>query len=369
MQMSTSIQEKIQQILKAIQSGISIYKIDPVGKGNSAKHLLNGRMPTRRKIDDMFAKVLLFELQKNAVESEEQKQASENQTPSIIPETLGESAEILNDRMKKIKAIIEAANSGISHNIINPVGNGGSIRRLLNGGNPTPRKIDAMYENILRFQQKQLIQTTPEFMNLIPEENPNNQQKKNFILQAVAAGFQRTKIDSAAQGKSIRRLEKEANIRQETLDLMYSNLLNMLGYSEDDESDRAANKKRINLLTRQISSLQSLVSSLFDKVHSLETSLTIIQNQIQPTNKKQPPKMLGVTITQKADKVKGHTYKRWYGIYTDAHNKKRWIYIGKDVSKAKQKILGWFQRHPQDVHPIHFHSATQETEVQNETKK
>ena len=346
-----SIQEKLQRIVKAIKSGVSIYQIDPVGKGGSAKLLLQGRIPTNRKLNEMYTNLLLFE--QNAAGAPEQ----EPQEGAAIPESYGEPAELLNQRMKKIQVILQADHSGMPHSVIDPVGGGNSVRRLLNGSHPTSRKVDEMYENILRFQQKQLAQPEPLFLALQPPDSPNNEQKSAFILQAVGAGIMRSHIDSAGAGKSIRRLENGQGVKQETLDLMYSKLLQLLGYVDSPENEQPLNSNKIKILSAHISSLQSLVSSLFEKVGSLETSLSVIQTHIQSVPKRTSMKILGATIMQKKNKVGGRSYRRWYGLYVDVHSKRRWIYIGMDLSKAKQKILAWFQKYPQDVHPIHLPSG------------
>ncbi len=352
----SSIQEKLHKIVAAIQSGISVYKIDPVGKGYSARLVLQGRMPTQRKLDQMFTNVLLLEKQNPSSSSPSLPSYSflKTETPALSNPG-GESEHLINQRLRldKIQAIIAAANSGISPTVIDPVGNGGAIRRLLNGSTATPKKVDQMYDNVLRYQQKQILQNKPLVLRLKPENNPDNKQKISFLLEAVDSGISKTEIDPT--GKAIRRLEKGLAVKQKTLDLMYCKILHILGYSDSQPDSLPASiyKNYFAAYSQQISSLQNLVVSLFEKVNILEASIHVLQNHVQPSKKKSI-KILGATLMQKASRVKGRRYRCWHGLYLDVNNKRRWIYIGADLSEAKNKILAWFERYPQDVHPIHL---------------
>jgi len=142
----TTLQEKIQKIISVIKSGISIYKIDPIGKGGSAKMLLQGKMPTQKKILEMYTNALILQ---KVPRTPQQPSSPEPDSDLLCNEKL---------RIKKIKIILESANACVPHNVIDPLGCGNSIRRLLNGGNCTPRKIDQMYNNILNYQQRQLLE-------------------------------------------------------------------------------------------------------------------------------------------------------------------------------------------------------------------
>ncbi len=338
----TTLQEKIQKIISVIKSGISIYKIDPIGKGGSAKMLLQGKMPTQKKILEMYTNALI--LQK--VPTPQQPSSPEPDSDFLCNEQL---------RINKIKIILESANAGVPHNVIDPLGSGNSIRRLLNAGNCTPQKIDQMYNNILDYQQRQLLEKKQQFVLLNPHDNPDNDQKKALILQAVSSGIQKCRIDNSG-GKAINRLLEGQDVLQVTLDMMYSNLLSLMGYSQDS-SDSSSNsalgaRQSYAYLQNQISSLQNVVASLLESLHTLQTAVSVLQAESGSSKiKNAPHKILGTTLMLKDDLVRGKKYRRWYALYLDIHNKRRWIYIGSNVSNAKPKILAWFERHPQDVLP------------------
>ena len=86
-----------------------------------------------------------------------------------------------------------------------------------------------------------------------------------------------------------------------------------------------------------------------NKVRSLEHICNKQKQQIkelsdqQAYSKAKPLEVLGLTITLKTDIIKGKKYKRWYAIFKD-NNKRRLIYIGKDRTKAQEKITAWFER-------------------------
>ena len=96
----------------------------------------------------------------------------------------------------------------------------------------------------------------------------------------------------------------------------------------------------------KVKSLEILISSLLGRVASLEAGMQKLQkdlDQKKESNKK-PPKILGVSLLRKTDVVHGQKYSRWYGLY-NLNGKRCFIYIGKDVSKAKAKIQSWLDSH------------------------
>lgn len=334
-----TLQDKIKKIISAIKSGVSVYKLDPIGKGSSAKLLLQGKLPTQKKILQMYTRLLI-------VEKEQQLDNISLDTQDYKEEECIRNEKL---RLKKLEVILEAANSGMPHNAINPIGNGGSIRRLLKGGTPKPEKIDEMYNNVIDYQQKQLLEKKEQFIILNPHEQRTDEEKKALILQAVESGILKSKIDPKGWGKSINRLIAGQGVLPVTLDMMYSNLLAILGYTDASSVPELSAKQSYSNLQNQISSLQNVVTSLVDKVNLLETAISVLQTQLGSHEKHTPHRVLGTSLILKEDRVKGKKYRRWYALYTDRHNRRRWIYVGSNVSKAKDKILSWFERHPNDV--------------------
>ncbi len=328
-----TLQEKIKKIVSAIKSGISIYKLDPIGKGSSAKMLIQGKMPTQKKILQMFTNLLVIE---------------QSSKISIPTDTDDDNDCIRNEKLKlsKLKVILEAANSGVPLNIIDPLGGGSSVRRLLHGGNPSSEKTDRMYDNVLNYQQKQLLQTKEQFIILNPHDNPDNEGKKSLILQAVSSGIQKCKIDTAGGGKSISRLQKGKGVLQVTLDMMYSNLLSLMGYSQDSSSATVSARQSQTSLQIQLNGLQNIVAAMADKIKLLETAVSVLQNIARPQSNT-PDKILGTTLILKDDIIRGKKYRRWYALFTDNLSKRHWIYIGNNVDKAKDKIISWFSQHPE----------------------
>ena len=333
-----TLQDKIKKIISAIKSGVSVYKLDPIGKGGSAKLLLQGKLPTQKKILQMYTRLLVVEKEEQLDKISEDSQDKEDDY--FRNEKL---------RLKKLEVILEAANSGIPHNTINPIGNGGSVRCLLKGGTPKPETIDNMYNNIIDYQQKQLLEKREQFIILNPHEQRTDDEKKALILEAIESGIQKSRIDPKGWGKSINRLIAGQGVLPLTLDMMYSNLLAVLGYTDACSVPDLTAKQSYSNLQNQITSLQNVVTSLVDKVNLLETAISVLQTQLGSHEKHTPHRVLGTSLILKEDRVKGKKYRRWYALYTDRQNRRRWIYVGSNVSKAKDKILAWFERHPNDV--------------------
>lgn len=332
-----TLQEKIKKIISAIKSGVSIYKLDPIGKGCSAKLLLQGKLPTQKKIFQMYTNLLVLEKEQHV---ENKLETNDDEDDCIRNEKL---------RLKKLEVILAAAHAGVPHSVINPVGNGGSIRRLLKGGSAKPEKIDKMYNHVIDYQQKQLLQKKEQFVILNPYQQRTDEEKKDLILKAVESGIQKSKIDPKGWGKSINRLSSGQGVLPVTLDMMYSNLLAVLGYTDGSSGSTLTATQSYTNLQNQISSLQNVVTSLVDEVNLLKTAISVLQTELGTHQKKTPHRVLGTTLMLKDDRVKGKVYRRWYALYTDRHNRRRWIYVGSNVSKAKDKILAWFERHPNDV--------------------
>ena len=91
-------------------------------------------------------------------------------------------------------------------------------------------------------------------------------------------------------------------------------------------------------------SLETIVISLMGQVQTPQSQIESLQSQINALshipkpNEKSVKKIYGLTIIQKEDRVKGYRYKRWYAIYKK-NGKRHFLYIGKDLSKTKERIL------------------------------
>ena len=262
---------------------------------------------------------------------------------------------------EKIQKIVAAVNAGVPKIRLDRETHGASVRRLIRGKRVTVRKINEIYENLVSEQQnpQNSQEELDEYRNYCPDV-PKETKIKEIIKAVNRDSVPKIKLDRSGAGNAVRNLisgKKSVGIRK--INLMYARLQTI--FSEENKSkskskskskkkttntDKKTEKKKVaktkdNLKSKvleqekQISYLLNRMSFLEDKITELEKCLTI-QNS-------SPTKVNGITITQKVDIVKGNKYKRWYGIYRE-NNKQRWIYIGKDKSKAKEKIDAWLSK-------------------------
>lgn len=82
------------------------------------------------------------------------------------------------------------------------------------------------------------------------------------------------------------------------------------------------------------------IATLQEKVRILEQTVVELSGMV---NQRTPLKVLGLTVTQKLDIVKGRRYRRWYAIYRE-NGTRRLIYIGKDINRAEEKIQAWLEK-------------------------
>lgn len=246
---------------------------------------------------------------------------------------------------EKKQEILRAANSAeIPFRRIDIKGGGNSVRRLLEGSQPTPQKLEEMYANLLAYRQFDLQQKTQQQLNLSPDPHLTFQQKKDLILEAHQKGIPQARLDPQG-GKAVTRLKQGKNVSEQKLDDMYLNLLQVAGHRVENSSI-SDDCPSCNRLLQKASSLEHLISSLFDRISSLEVGVEKLQKELD--QKKSLPskttKILGVSLVRKTDVIRGKKYPRWYGLHKH-HGKRCWIYIGNDLSKAKSKIQAWFNSH------------------------
>lgn len=239
-------------------------------------------------------------------------------------------------REDKIQQILSAYNNGMPIKKIDPVGGGSSVRILLKGGNPTERKVNQMYLNVMTYK-KQVMKDVKLNLALAPSASLTVLQKRQLLIDAVLSGIPKSTINPKSHGASMARLLEGKPVWPKTLERMYSNLLDYAGYNEDQSNrEEAFYKQKIKLL-------EETLLSVIEQMQVLETQVGLLQSQLSSLNHLPKPnenaarKICGLTVIQKTDRVKGRAYKRWYAIDNRA-SKRRFIYIGKDLSKAKDKI-------------------------------
>jgi hypothetical protein len=249
------------------------------------------------------------------------------------------------DLDEKRQAIIHAANAGVPLRRLDIKGQGNSVRRLLNGSLLGARKIEEMYANLVAYQEFELQQRTQQQLNLSPDPSLTNEQKRNLILEAAEKGIPKGRLDPKGGGKGVTRLQRGGNVSPEKLDEMYLNLLTCAGHRVEHDSI-SPTCPSCHRLTEKIKSLELVISSLFDRIASLEAGMQKLQKELDQKKEldSKPPKILGVSLTRKTDVVHGQKYSRWYGLY-NLNGKRCWIYVGKDVANAKAKIQSWLDSH------------------------
>jgi len=243
---------------------------------------------------------------------------------------------------EKVQEIIRATNSGVPLNRIDIKGHGGAARRILQGSKVGVQKIEEMYANLLAFSELGTQKKAQATGNIPPAPSVSREQKIELILESVKKGILKTHLDPKGHGKGIDRLQQGGKVSDNKLDEMYRNFLAVNG----QRAEKHSATDDWDCLVRKVKSQEILVSSLLDRIASLEAGMQKLQkdlNQKKESDKK-PPKILGVSLLRKTDVVHGQKYSRWYGLYK-LNGKRCFIYIGKDVSKAKAKIESWLNSH------------------------
>lgn len=219
------------------------------------------------------------------------------------------------------------------------------------------------------------------------------QEKKDEILAAVRNGkASKRQIDIKGKGKSVKKLESGDTISEEKLDEMYSALQVVLDKKLDSELDtknlklgkKLGNKEKLDNklgkkylilgsvekeirqkldnLERENTALKASLFLLTERVSDLETKLGSQTAKldkkldIEPSDSREEldrkieplvKNVLGFTVTEK--EIKGGK-KYWYGAKND-DGKTLWAYIGKDRSKAEEKIRAWVLKNRPDLLP------------------
>lgn len=213
------------------------------------------------------------------------------------------------------------------------------------------------------------------------------QEKIDAVLLAVRNGkVSKRQIDIKGKGKAVKKLESGDMISEEKLEEMYSALqaLGKIGNKLDNKSQELGNERKLgnklgkkypllgngekeirqklDNLERENTALKASLFLLTERVSALENRLgnqtTELDKKLdigQPDPREELDKkieplaknVLGFTVTEK--EMKGGK-KYWYGAKND-DGKTLWAYIGKDRSKAEEKIRDWVLKHRPDLLP------------------
>lgn len=160
-------------------------------------------------------------------------------------------------------------------------------------------------------------------------------QKEQEIIAAVKSGIKKPLIDPSGGGGNINKFMRGTKVSNKKIDELYDRLqLINTGQKEDieikTEGETDKESKR-SALKEKLVKQEAQIKALSQRLSALET---------QDKRKRNIKKVMGITITQKTDIIRGKGYVRWYGIYKD-DSKRRWIYIGTNLANAEKKIKSW----------------------------
>lgn len=274
-------------------------------------------------------------------------------------------------REEKVEAIKKAVKGGVAKRRIDLEGNGAKVRQLLKGKNLSEKCIERIYGSLLEYQKnpgyKPQKARREKYLDMHPEVPAK--EKKKTILKAIKSGVKKNHLDPFGGGDAVRKIEKNHKVGIAKINEMYANLLSMEKKVAKTFSGKKTNKQKMpskktnavqeketskdsekdprkrdcalgDYLNLEILKQNRQIVLLLEKVQILENKIEELFGTVTP---KTPLKVLGLTVTQKQDVVKGRKYRRWYAIYRK-NGTRRWIYIGKDINKAEEKIRSWLEK-------------------------
>lgn len=315
-----TLNEKVQEIKKAVKSGVPKRRIGINGNGTKVRKLFAGEKVSDEDIEEMYANLLAYR------ETPNERRARREKYRNSHPGTSKE---------EKVKAIKKAAQSGMAKERLDPFGGGNAVRKLLQNESVGATKINEVYANLLamdnslkmesesctkrlKTQETQKAPVTPKKASTKAQKSPVSSERKT--KNVLEAREEKATVPPKKEHKAKEKSQKVSSQREKT-----------------PESDGQLHKKVLQQ-EKQIAELSAKVSHLEETVREI--------TEFMGSNKKRPMKILGITVTQKTDKVGDKKYRRWYGIYrgVDGKAKARWIYIGKDVTRAEEKIKAWLEK-------------------------
>lgn len=258
----------------------------------------------------------------------------------------------INEKAEEIK---KAVQSGLPKRTIDMKDNGVKVRLLLKGKRVSEECIEEIYSNLLKYRENpcEARVRLEKYSNSHPEVP--QKEKVNAIRKAIKSGTKKNDLDPFGGGDAVRKLEKGKSVGSGKINEMYANLLfQKKGASKPapERSAKGGKKRKSTTGTGQASKKRQAkekasyfeqkeqIATLLEKVRILEEKVGELSVAVNPRT---PLKVLGLTVTQKLDIVKGKKYRRWYAIYR-ANGTRQWIYVGKDVSKAEEKIQSWLEK-------------------------
>lgn len=245
--------------------------------------------------------------------------------------------------IEKHKEIVEAIKNGVPKKRVNPENNGSLARRLIKGEKVADEKIEEMYKNLIEYRNNpnKYREINESYRDYLPQVS--KEEKIQQIIQAVNSGVVKNHLDPTGVGDAVRKLRKGENVGAGKINEMYARLLALRQEKAIDLPGRKVESLNIENLINKIQEQNKEIETLKTKMASLQKQMKeLAKGQEKENRKKQTIKVLGVSLVEKTDIVRGKKYKRWYGNFRE-NGKQRWIYIGIDITKAREKIRNYLE--------------------------
>lgn len=241
---------------------------------------------------------------------------------------------------EKINIVLSAAKKGkkdrhFTRTRIDPKGKGSNIRKLERGEIISEQKLDEMCSYILQTEGKK----NP---FVIAEERISIEEDRQI----------RSNIDSQPIEQKIKELEAKISNLDKKLD-QYQELeakVKSLGSLITNLAKKLDNDRDLESKFKELESSLSNLGKKLDKNKILEMRIKALEVALSNLDKplaKRKEKVLGFSLVQKKIISGEKEYQKWYA-YKQIEGKLRWIYIGNDKSKAKDKINQWLEKNQKE---------------------
>jgi hypothetical protein len=246
---------------------------------------------------------------------------------------------------QKIEEILLWCKLGVPRNKIDKKSKGNAVRALIKkSSSVSENKIHEMYENILPYKRGELQVKKIIKIELKTENNGSYEDKKRDIIKALSQGVPKHTIDKKGHGGACDRLLKGRFIREKKMNEMYNNLI------EISKSDKAEEKQlfTVDQSEKKILSLTKQINVMVEENKTMKKEIEKLKKKSLKLKENRGHRVLGIAVMIKTDIIKGKKYKRWYGCYRK-NRKQKWIYIGVEFSKAKEKIQNHFKKQREEA--------------------
>lgn len=166
----------------------------------------------------------------------------------------------------------------------------------------------------------------------------SREEKVKEIFAAIEGGMRKRVLDPSGGGCNINKL-LNGKVSDKKVDELYSKLVLLKGNGTTTATTmNTVDSMSYAELRSKIIEQETVIKEVSQRLSFLE------KKEKENEKKKEPKKILGITVTQKTDIVRGKGYKRWYGIHREG-KKYRWIYIGCDLRNGEKNIKAWLIKH------------------------